>query len=98
MTTVQECLDRAREWNHLTCRSSARAEIHLSRSRTSGGSLTDSSSVSLIRGDVRVIVTDNLGDSLAWVYIFLKNPYLSKSRFMRCFRKGYGNDGEPDAR
>ena len=36
--------------------------------------------------------------SCAWVYIFLKNPYLSKSRFMRCFRKGYGNDGEPDAR
>ena len=23
---------------------------------------------------------------ITWVYIFLKNPYLSKSRFMRCFR------------
>ena len=72
MTTVQECLDRAREWNHLTCLSSAKAEIHLSRSRTSGGSLTDSSSVSLIRGEVRVIVTDNFGDSLVHGCIFLK--------------------------
>ena len=29
-----------------------------------------------------------LGDDelKAWVYIFLKNPYISKARFMRCFQ------------
>ena len=29
MTTVHECLDKALEWNHFTCLSSASAWIHL---------------------------------------------------------------------
>ena len=58
ITTVQECRERALLWNHLTWRSSARAAIHLSWSSTSGGSaLPCSSALSLIRGEVRVMVT-----------------------------------------
>ena len=38
------------------------------------------------QSSLTTILTINLTINLTtWVYIFLKNPYLSKARFMRCF-------------
>ena len=48
-------------------------------------SLSKSGSVERSRSKDRKVRTYESDEDRPWVYIFLKNPYLSKARFMHCF-------------
>ena len=55
-----------------------------SRYRTGGD--VELTALPLLKGNLCPLNLPLLNNVVfTWVYIFLKNPYLSKARFMRCF-------------